>query len=50
MAPYLTQILTAAQRGKQIARTFGADGTAWDPIVAQTEGEMHLAQAILDAE
>jgi hypothetical protein len=47
---YLDRIANACQHGKQVARTFGGDGSAWDPIIDQADKTIRHAQDVLAAE
>jgi hypothetical protein len=48
--PYLNDLGTAAVRGKQLAQLFGADGTAWDPLIAEADKVLQHAQQVLNAD
>ncbi|HUO07518.1 MAG TPA: hypothetical protein VM008_04395 [Phycisphaerae bacterium] len=50
MIPYLDEIVKATIRGKQVAQSFGRDGTLWDPVIAQAKAVADRAQNVLDAE
>lgn len=50
LMPYLQDITTACNRGRQVAQSLGADGKAWEPLIAQSKSVSERAQNVLDAE
>ncbi len=45
---YVENIKKAAQKGRQIAKSFGFTGENWDPIIAESANTLDHAQELWD--
>jgi hypothetical protein len=50
MLPYLSDVVTASNRGRQAALSFGADGVVWEPVITEAIHTGQRAQGVLEAE